>query len=90
MPVYAQDTFTDRPVSSQDAYIQVSVTMAALIAGQIETEMGACIDEWYSAANGVREDRNREIRGRIAEFPGYHASAVILASVQQACGDFAE
>lgn len=95
MPVYAQDNneaslFSERPISSQDAYIQVSVTMAALIAGQMDTQMGACIDEWYTAQGDVRTERNSEMRAKISEFPDYHVSAVILALVQQACGEFAQ
>lgn len=95
IPVYAQNSdeasvFSERPISSQDAYIQVSVTMAALIAGQMDADMGACIDEWYTAADGVRTERNRELRAKIAEFSNFHVSAVILALVQQACGEFAD
>lgn len=62
--------------------------MTAVIAGYIDRDLGTCVGGWYE--RDERNARNEIIRTKIRELSSYHPNAVILAVVQQACGDFAQ
>lgn len=72
--------------ASQDGYIQTSVTMAAVIAAQVNGEVAGCLDAWYAPGQPVQSERNALIRSFIAEHADFHPSGVILAVLQDACG----
>lgn len=67
---------------NQNSYIQVSVTMAGVIASQVDRTMARCIDDWHGRqeANGYRQ-----IRESIGKSPTYHPQGVILLALRKAC-----
>lgn len=81
-------TFAERSRESQDAYIQISITMAGVVASQTKPSVSKCIDDWYVKGDGNLEIRNASIREIIAKYPNHHPSAVIFAALKRRCGAF--
>ena len=75
--------------AQQDSYFQTSVGMAAIVAartGQHE-DVATCLNSWYGDTSSQPE-RNGYIRKKLAEYPSYHPQGIILAVIEEACGDF--
>lgn len=75
---------------AQDSYIQISITMATIIAAQAEGGTSQCLDTWYTAGTQTASRRNDAIRASIAQYPDFHPSGVILAVLQKECGEIAK
>lgn len=87
------DGFTGKEFSawervSQDSYIQTSVAMIGVVASRVQPEISQCINDWYFKTDVSISERNGEIRALVIQYVDYHPSAVILATVQEACGEF--
>lgn len=73
--------------AQQDNYIQISVTMAGIVASQIKPQVATCIDTWYAPTSGAtKAERNKAIISAIGDNAEYHPSAVIYAMLENACG----
>ena len=91
IPAYAQETyssgeFLEKSLESQNAYMQIAVTMAGVVATQVRPEIAHCIDDWYGGETMAR--RNDHIRSVMRNHPEFHPAGVILAVIQKACGKF--
>ena len=89
------DTFTAADVlewseESQDNYFQISVTMIGIVATQTgdHNHIAECIDSWYGGGDASQPQRSMRIREVMQALTDYHPQAVILAVVEDACGDF--
>lgn len=80
--------FLNWPQEQQDSYIQISITMAGVVATQTKPSVATCIDEWYAPDTSLKDDRDAFIRDTIKGYEGYHPSGVIFAVLQNKCGDF--
>jgi len=78
----------DKP--SQNSFLFSSVGMAAAIASQTEPKIAQCLNEWYFKGDDAREARNAEILEFMGQYETYHPTTVILAVVENACGEFGD
>jgi len=87
---YAEDLTSEHVLAwkpaSQEAYIQTSVTMAAIIASQNDTAKSSCIDSWYFQSEEKRDAADRELKGNLARYPKSHPGAIVLATIVKKCG----
>ncbi len=77
--------FAEWSETSQDSYIQTSVTMAGVIFSQTRPTIARCVNDWYYKDNSS-DTRNSTIRSAISENATFHPSAVILAIIVKECG----
>ncbi len=75
---------------SQDSFFQTSVMMIAIVATQTgeHGHIAECIDGWYGGGDASQPQRSERIREVFRTLPDYHPQAVILAVIEEACGDF--
>lgn len=73
---------------SQRSFLATSMNMAGAIATQARPDIAKCIGEWYPADADIREKRHMEMIETMKKFPEYHPSAIVLFTVQEACGEF--
>ncbi|WP_108887197.1 hypothetical protein [Pseudoprimorskyibacter insulae] len=71
---------------SQNSFLFSSVGMAAAIASQTKPELAQCLNDWYFGDK--TNTRNGEILDFMGQYGGYHPTTVILAVVENACGEF--
>ena len=81
-------TFTGWSEAVQDSFIDISVSMAGIVATQTKPEVARCIDEWYFSDTAIKAQRDDELRHTIQQNLDFHPGAVILASLIKACGSF--
>ena len=74
--------------SSQDAFLQNSLSMAGVIASQTNPEIGRCLDEWYFTDAALREMRNGQILDEMQNLQEYLPQAVLLAIIEDVCGRY--
>lgn len=93
--ISAADDFTAADVlgwsaESQASYFQTSVTMIGIVATQTgeHGHIAECIDGWYGGAEAGAEQRAERIRTVMGSLLEFHPQAVILAVIEDACGDF--
>lgn len=74
----------------QESYFQSSVMMIAIVATQTgeHTHIAECIDGWMGGGDQSVPKRAERIRNVMETIPQYHPQAVILAVIEEACGDF--
>lgn len=77
--------FSAWEISSQDSYIQTSITMAGVVLAQLQPDTARCLNDWYFAED-QSSARNKFIRETIASYQDYHPSGVILAIIAEECG----
>ncbi|WP_273281526.1 hypothetical protein [Pseudooceanicola atlanticus] len=73
---------------TQDSFIDISVSMAGIVATQTKPSVARCIDDWYFASSAIRAQRNDEIRHSIRTHPEYDPAAVVYAFLKKVCGRF--
>lgn len=74
----------------QNAYFQASVTMIAIVATQVKgrEHIANCIDGWYGGGDASQPQRSARILEVMQAMPQYHPQAIVLAVIEDACGDF--
>lgn len=74
--------------SQQNSFFQHSISMAAIVAARTGQHGGVvrCVNYWYSAQS--QSKRNDYIRTKLGDFSDYHPQGIILAVLEEACGDF--
>lgn len=72
---------------NREFYIEASVGMASLIAGQTDPAQGRCIDEWYYAGEAAG---TASILDVMRQNPGYHPRGIVLAVLQKRCGQIGQ
>lgn len=77
------NTWSDEAKTS---FVEISVTMAAMVAGQTNPTVGRCYSDWYFDDSGTQNARRAEILTAINGFPDYHPSATLLAVLGRNCG----
>lgn len=80
---FTSEEFLSWAPQNQAFYIEASVGMASLIAGQRDTAQGRCIDDWYY---GDEAARRASILGVMRENPRFHPRGIMLAVLQKRCG----
>lgn len=80
---FTSEDFLSWAPQNQAFYIEASVGMASLIAGQRDTAQGRCIDDWYY---GDEAEGTAAILGVMRENPRYHPRGIVLAVLQKRCG----
>lgn len=82
---FKSSKFLTYPAESQTSYINSSVLMAGLIAGQNGGAQAQCVGDWSGKhiATGYQP-----VIEAMKRFPDHHPSGVILAVLQKACGPF--
>lgn len=80
---FAGADFLRWPVGNQAQYLQVSITMAGVIASQNNLDWAKCVDNWHAREN---RDGYRAVIASIRKFPGYHPQTIVLGSLNKACG----
>lgn len=90
MPVYAQDGFTGEDLlgwsdASKAQYVRISMTMASVIATQIDPEAAQCINEWYFGDDALQIERNAFVFSTLEDHARFHPTAVITAILQREC-----
>ncbi|WP_120632114.1 hypothetical protein [Ruegeria sp. EL01] len=75
-------------LESQSSFYQTSISMAGIVAARTgnHDEIVTCINGWYSSSHQL--ERNSYIRNKLRDFSTYHPQGVILAVLEEACGDF--
>lgn len=73
---------------AQDSFLQNSITMAGVIASQSKPEIAKCIDNWYLKDSETIEKRNGEIIEFMPRLKDYTPYAVVLAVLNDVCGEF--
>ncbi|MEM6942834.1 MAG: hypothetical protein AAF565_03680 [Pseudomonadota bacterium] len=68
-------------------YIEASIGMASLIAGQTDPALGRCIDDWYY---GNEADGTASILDVMRQNPDYHPRGIVLAVLQNRCGQIGQ
>ena len=69
----------------RDSYVMVSVSMAGVIATQMEGNEAQCIGDW------VEKNRKKGFETLfkvMRDYPDYHPQGIILAVLEKACGEF--
>lgn len=85
---FTGEEFATWSEASQDSFIQTSLTMAGIIGTQVKPAISHCIDGWYFADDAAKSRLNQSIRGTIIQYADYHPNSVILAVIQEECGEF--
>lgn len=85
---YTSREFLERPQEAQDGYIQISMTMVGVVAARANPDVATCIDNWYLADDARMAAANDHIRAAIRQYADFHPSAVIMAVVEEQCGEF--
>lgn len=80
---FTSEEFLSWAPRNQAFYIEASVGMASLIAGQRDTAQGRCIDDWYY---GDEAAGTASILGVMRENPRNHPRGIVLAVLQKRCG----
>lgn len=90
MPSYAEvfksSDFLEWDRENQEFYIETSVGMASLIAGQTDRAQGKCIDDWYYSE---QKPSSQFVLDTMSRFPEFHPRATILAVIEKKCGELA-
>lgn len=68
-------------------YIEASVGMASLIAGQTDSAQGRCIDDWYYRDEAAG---TASIIDVMRQNPDYHPRGIVLAVLQKRCGQIGQ
>lgn len=78
------------PEESQNSFFQTSVTMVGIVASQVEghEHIAECIDNWYGGGEASLPQRVGRIREVMQAMPEYHPQIIILAVIEDACGEF--
>jgi hypothetical protein len=85
---FTGEQFLEWERQSQDALIQNSIVMIAIVATQGHEEIARCIDRWYSSDNADRTQIHRNVIEAIAKNKTHNPQGVILVYVQRECGRF--
>ncbi|MEM9356810.1 MAG: hypothetical protein AAGB04_11395 [Pseudomonadota bacterium] len=75
--------FLKYPKQSQASFINASVVMASLIAGQNSDAQAKCLNAWSGAQV---KSGYPAVLSAMQRFPDYHPSGVVLAVLQKQCG----
>ncbi len=83
-----QDIFKSSTViqwnkDQQRFFLEASIRMAGLIAARNSAQQSKCLDEWYIQKEAQRHEA---ILQKMAEYPDYHPSGIILAYLEKQCG----
>lgn len=83
--IFKSSKFLTWKRASQEFYIQTSIGIAGMIAGQNDKVQEKCLEDWY-----VKNEKGATdfILSTMARFPDYHPRGVILAALEKKCGKF--
>lgn len=73
---------------SQEAFLQNSISMAGVIASQINPEISKCLDKLYFKSETSAKERNQEILDLMPKYAEFRPQAFIMAYVEDICGRF--
>ena len=73
---------------AQEAFFQNSVLMASTISSRLNADHASCVSDWYFADAAKRPLRDAEILDTIKKRSDFHPSAVVLAVIERACGQY--
>ena len=73
---------------SQEAFLQNSISMAGVIASQINPEISKCLDKLYFKSETIAKERNQEILNLMPKYAEFRPQAFIMAYVEDMCGRF--
>ena len=71
---------------SQESFLQISISMAGVIASQIKPEASKCLDQWYFTSEELQSKRHDEILEIMPQYKDFDPHAFLLAYLEQACG----
>ena len=71
---------------SQESFLQISISMAGVIASQIKPKASKCLDEWYFTSEELQSKRHDEILEIMPQYKDFDPHAFLLAYLEQACG----
>lgn len=71
----------------QEAFFQATISMTGVIASQSNPEIARCLDQWYFVDDQTRQKRNQEILKLMPQFETFIPTAVILAVINDVCGE---
>ena len=71
---------------AQESFLQISISMAGVIASQINQETAICMDEWYFGDKDLQQQRHAEILKIMPDYTTYDPHAVLMAYLESVCG----
>ena len=80
--------FLERSEQDQRGFISTQMVMASSIAARVDPSLSECIGRVFFDGTGLSESGFQIITRRIAEFPNYHPSSVLVVVIEKACGAF--
>lgn len=73
---------------AQVSFLQVSISMAAVIASQAKPKIARCLNDWYYKTKALQIQRQNEILHMMPKYKKYDPTAVLLGYIEGACGKF--
>ena len=73
---------------AQVSFLQVSISMAAVIAAQAKPKIASCLNDWYYKTKALQIQRQNEILQVMPNYKKYDPTAVLLGYIESACGKF--
>lgn len=73
---------------SQEAFMQNSISMAGVIASQINPEISKCLDKLYFKSENTAKERNQDILSLMPKYAEFRPQAFIMAYIEDICGRF--
>ena len=70
---------------AQISFLQIAMNMTGIIASQAKPEIARCLNEWYYAD---QDARNQEILDVMPQLAEHTPTTVVLAVVNDVCGEF--
>lgn len=73
--------------NQQESFLQIAISMTGVIASQSKPDIAQCLDQWYFVDDETRRQRNQEILDMMPEFDTFAPTVVVLAIVNDVCGE---
>ena len=73
---------------AQTSFLQISMSMAVVVASQTRPDIAECIGRWYPADASIRKERHIEMLDNVKKNPSHNPTVIVLATIQKHCGTF--
>lgn len=74
--------------SEQVSFLQISISMVAVVASQTKPEIARCLDDWYFESKAKQDQRHNEIIQLMPDYTEFDPSALVLGYLESVCGEF--
>lgn len=73
---------------NQESFLDISITMAGVIAAQSKPKVAKCLDGWYFESVELQDQRYQEILDFMPRLKEYSPTTVVLSILNDVCGEF--